>query len=342
VLRIGVIGAGRIAQIAHVATLSTVADAQIVALADLRFDLATLVAQRWNIPAVYPSHAELLADGRVDAVVVVTQRTQTAAIVGDALRAGKHVLSEKPMALSSADARELVALANERRACYAIGYMKRHDRGVNAARERIAEWRATGAAGAMLLLRATMDGGDDAAGTDWLMTPEPRTDAGFTVGAAVGDPTPKSAFDQFLNVFSHTTNLARFLTGAPIALEAAVQGERSAALVGRIADVPFLGAFEDRVVPGWHERIDVVFERGRVNVALPPPFDHAAAARVTVTRSDGTVEDLSRPGWAFALQAASFVADASGGREPLAPGHDAVADVVLAETFWRLREQRRA
>jgi predicted dehydrogenase len=77
VLRIGVIGAGRIAQIAHVATLSTVADAQIVALADLRFDLATLVAQRWNIPAVYPSHAELLADGRVDAVVVVTSRWQT-------------------------------------------------------------------------------------------------------------------------------------------------------------------------------------------------------------------------------------------------------------------------
>jgi predicted dehydrogenase len=341
-LRIGVIGAGRIAQIAHLATLSAVDGARVVALADLRPELAAIVAERWNVPRVYPSHAEMIADPDIDAVVVITQRTQTAAIAGDALRAGKHVLSEKPMAMSSTDAQELVSLAAARRACYAVGYMKRHDRGVNAAREHIARWRENGAAGALLLVRAAMDGGDDAAGTDWLMTPEPRTHAGFAVGAAVGDPAPKSPFDQFLNVFSHTSNLTRFLAGAPIALEAAVQGERSAALVGRIAGVPFLGAFEDRVVPGWHERIDVVFERGRVTVQMPPPFERSSAARVTVTHAGGAVEDLSRPGWAFALQAAAFVADASGGREPLAPGHDAVADVVLAEAFWRLREPTHA
>ena len=269
-LRIGVIGAGRIAQIAHLATLSTVREARIVALADLRLDLAALVAERWNVPALYSSHAELLADPGVDAVVVVTQRNQTAGIARDALRAGKHVLTEKPMALSSADARELVALAGEKQVCYAVGYMKRHDRGVNAARALIAGWRATGRAGKLLLVRATMDGGDDGAGADWLMTQEPRTDAGFVVGDAIGDPTPKSPFDQFLNVFSHTINLARFLTGGSIVLEAAVHGERSAALAGRIADVPFLGAFEDRVVPGWHERIEVIFECGRVSVALPP------------------------------------------------------------------------
>ena len=159
-----------------------------MALAELRPGLAKLVAARWNIPRVYAGHRELLADPDVDAVVVVTQRSQTAAIVADALRAGKHVLSEKPMALSSVDGAALVELARDRGLVYAVGYMKRYDRGVAIARERIAQWRSDGRAGAMLLVRARMDGGDDCAGDDWLMTTEPRIDAGFTVTAAIVIP----------------------------------------------------------------------------------------------------------------------------------------------------------
>jgi predicted dehydrogenase len=340
VLRVGVIGAGRVAQIAHLATLSRVEGARVVALADLRPELAALVAARWNVARAYREHRELLADPDVDAVVVVTQRSQTAGVVADALRAGKHVLSEKPMALSTADARSLVELARERGLVYAVGYMKRYDRGIGVARERIARWRIDGSAGAMLLVRATMDGGDDQAGNDWLMTAEPRADAGFTVTAAVGDTAPKSAFDQFLNVFSHTTNLARFVTGAPIELTAAEQGARGVALAGRLLACPFAGSFADRVVAGWHESIDVVFERATVRVATPAPFDRAACARVTFAFADGGFEDCSGSEWAFERQAQAFVADVASGGEPLAPGSDAVADVALGEAFWHLSGQK--
>ncbi len=341
-LRVGVVGAGRVAQIAHLATLSQIEGARLVALADLRGELATLVARRWNIPRTYADHRELLADPEVDAVVVVTQRSQTAGVVADALRAGKHVLSEKPMALSTVDATALVALARERGLVYAVGYMKRHDRGIGVARERIARWRSDGSAGALLLVRATMEGGDDCAGTDWLMTAEARTDVGFTVTAAVGDPAPKSPFDQFLNVFSHTTNLARFLTGAPIELTAAEQGVRSAVVAGRLPDCPFAGAFADRVVPGWHESVEVVFEGATVRVATPPPFDRGGAASVTIAGANGTIEDCSLPGWAFERQARAFVDDATNGGVPLASGSDAVADVALGEAFWRLSERKPA
>lgn len=339
-LRVGIIGAGRVAQIAHLATFSQVKDARLVAIADLRPELASLVAARWNIPRTHAGHRELLADPDVDAVVVVTQRSQTAAIVADALRAGKHVLSEKPMALSTVDARALVQLARKRGLVYAVGYMKRHDRGIGIARERIVRWRSDGGAGAMLQVRATMNGGDDCAGSDWLMTAEPRIDAGFAVTAAVGDPAPKSAFDQFLNVFSHTTNLARFLTNASIDLTSAEQSAGHAIVSGRLPDCPFAGSFADRVVPGWHESVDIVFERATVSVVPPPPFDRSAAARVTIAHADGAIEDCSSPGWAFERQARAFVSDATHGGEPLAPGHDAVADVVLGEEFWRLSERR--
>ncbi len=335
-LRVGVIGAGRVAQIAHLATLSRVDDARVVALADLRPELTNLVAARWNIPRTYANHHELLSDPAVDAVVVVTQRSQTAGIVADALRAGKHVLSEKPMALSTADASMLVELARQRALVYAVGYMKRHDRGINRARERVAQLLADGSAGAMTHVRATMHGGDDRAGDDWLMTPEARTDAGFTVTAAVGDPAPKSAFDQFLNVFSHTTNLARFISAAPIAFTAAEQSAGGAEIAGRLPACPFAGSFADRAVAGWHESVEVEFERATVRVATPAPFDRSACARVTVSHADGRAEDCSGSEWAFERQARAFVSDAANGREPLAPGSDALADVALGEEFWRL------
>jgi predicted dehydrogenase len=336
VLRVGVIGAGRVAQIAHLATFADVRGAQVVALADLRGELRRIVAERWGIPRTYGDHRGLLDDPEVEAVVVVTQRSQTAAIVADALRARKHVLSEKPMALSTIDAEANVRLARANGMTYAVGYMKRHDAGIGAARARIAQLRADGSAGALLLVQATMNGGDDRAGRDWLMTDEARLDAGFRVTAAVGDPAPKSAFDQFLNVFSHTTNLARFLVGAPIAFAAAQAGDRAAAVTGTIAGVPFSGAFADRVVSGWYESVEVVFERATVSIAAPPPFDRAAVARVRVTHADGQVEELDRAGWAFARQAQAFVDDVAGEREPLASGADALADVALGEAFWRL------
>jgi predicted dehydrogenase len=337
VLRVGVIGAGRVAQLGHLGPLAGVEDAQVTALADLRGDLAALVAAHFGIPKVYATHRELLADPEVDAVVVVTQRTQTAGIVGEALRAGKHVLSEKPMAMSTIDATALAELARERGLVYAIGYMKRHDRGIAAAREHIARMRADWSAGTLVLVRATHDGGDDGAGTDWLMTPEPRSDAGFAVNGAVGDPRPRSRFDAFLNVFSHTTNLARFLVDEPIELSAAVSGVRGATVTGHLrGGIPFSGAFVERVVPGWHERVEVIFEHGSVTVDLPPPFDRGGAARISVASRDGSIQQRSLHGWAFERQAHAFVADVTQRRPPLAPGGDAVADVALAESFWRL------
>jgi predicted dehydrogenase len=342
VLRIGVIGAGRVAQIAHLATFSQLPDARIIALADLRPELAARVARHWNVPRVYADHRALLSDAEVDAVIVVTQRTQTAAIAADALRAGKHVLSEKPMALSSADATQLAELARERARVYAVGYMKRYDRGIAAAHEQIRARHASGEMGALVAVSADHAGGDDQAGTDWLMTAEDRTDLGLRVTDAVGDPTPKSAFDRFLNVYSHTTNLVRHLTGSALTFTHAAQDGDRAVLTGTLAGgAAFTGSLSERETHGWHERVQIRFERATVTVEAAPPFDRQASARVFAEFAGGRAgEDWTLPGWAFARQAAAFVQAVAGGAEPLAPGHDSIADVALGEAFWRLSRSR--
>jgi predicted dehydrogenase len=71
-------------------------------------------------------YAEVLAAPEVDAVVIVTDAKTHHTIARDALLAGKHVLVEKPLALSDAHARELCDLADERRLVLSVGHLLLH------------------------------------------------------------------------------------------------------------------------------------------------------------------------------------------------------------------------
>jgi predicted dehydrogenase len=113
VFRWGVIGTGIIA-CKFAEAVGVLEDAEIVAVSNRTLSKAQAYAERFGIGTVYESNAELLADERIDAVYVATLNIQHYEVVKQALQAGKNVLCEKPMVMSSAEAEELVALAREK------------------------------------------------------------------------------------------------------------------------------------------------------------------------------------------------------------------------------------
>ena len=135
------------------------------------------VAAQFGIPKVYDNHHALLSDPDVDAVVVVTRQHATGPIVRDALNAGKHVISEKPMAHSVANATLLADLADKKKRQYAVGFMKRHDSGVAVAKTYLDACREDQSLGALSFVRGHCFPGvffpPDHAG---VMTAEPRPD----------------------------------------------------------------------------------------------------------------------------------------------------------------------
>ena len=79
-LKIGIIGAGRMTQLAHIPNLMQIGGVEVVALADIDTALADRVAARFHIPRVYDSSAALVdGENRLDGVLVVTPRMQHAA-----------------------------------------------------------------------------------------------------------------------------------------------------------------------------------------------------------------------------------------------------------------------
>jgi UDP-N-acetyl-2-amino-2-deoxyglucuronate dehydrogenase len=107
----GLIGCGRVAP-RHARSLAQLGETQLVGVADIRADRAHRFAHEYGADA-YTDYHQLLARPDVDAVNVCVPSGLHATVVLDVLQAGKHVLVEKPIALSLADADRMIATARE-------------------------------------------------------------------------------------------------------------------------------------------------------------------------------------------------------------------------------------
>lgn len=106
-LRVGLIGLGVISRF-YIAAFDDVDDVELVAVCDIRPDVLTPFENRC---ATYRDHADLLASGLLDAVVVNVPNDLHGPICADALAAGLHVCVEKPLAVDLATGTSLVDLA---------------------------------------------------------------------------------------------------------------------------------------------------------------------------------------------------------------------------------------
>jgi predicted dehydrogenase len=345
-ITIGLIGAGMVGQLAHLANFTSLPGCRVAALAELRPDLAQAAATRFGVPKIYPSHRELLQDPEIEAVVVVTRRPATGPIVLDALSSGRHVLSEKPMAHTVAQGEKLVEAAELAGLTYAVGFMKRHDAGVQQAKLLLDEARADGRWGRLLTVRCHCHGGDFAAGAQLegahVMTPEPRPD-GLELWPVAPDWLPASLAEDyawFLNVFVHDLNILRWLFGAmPEVVAADLRRRNGRTVLLDFGDFPAVLDMAETSGPDWSEGVEATFERATLRIAFPPPLLRNVPARITLRHAGSTTTIHPPPdgwSWSFRRQAEAFVTDIRERRTPLASGRDGLEDLRLAEAIWRL------
>ena len=110
-LRLGLIGAGRIAQ-SYADALARSARARLVAVADVRPEAAAALAESAGARS-FVSHEEMLAGAQLDGAVVCTPPATHPRLCVDLAAAGLHVLCEKPFAIRAADARAMAAAARQ-------------------------------------------------------------------------------------------------------------------------------------------------------------------------------------------------------------------------------------
>ena len=99
-IRVGVLGAGAIAQVAHLPILSRMRGVELAAVSDKDAPTARTIASRYGIPLVAKTPDDIWKDESIQAVVVCTPSLRHEDNVREALQAGKYVLCEKPLALT--------------------------------------------------------------------------------------------------------------------------------------------------------------------------------------------------------------------------------------------------
>ncbi|MFN2432320.1 MAG: Gfo/Idh/MocA family protein [Gemmatimonadota bacterium] len=128
-LRVGIVGAGAIAQVVHLPCYLRLPNVQVTALCDLDPTKLRLLSAKYGIPRAFRDYEALLASPEVDAVDVCLPNNLHHRVVLAALAAGKHVLCEKPLALRSDEVREILEAqaASGRKVLVGMNNRFRHD-----------------------------------------------------------------------------------------------------------------------------------------------------------------------------------------------------------------------
>ena len=120
--RIAVIGTGWWSTTAHIPALQANPNASLVALADVRADVLDKAARHYGVERTYTDYGEMLAQERLDGVVIAVWHAAHYEAARACLEQGLHVVLEKPMTLLAAHARHLTELSRERGCQLIIGY----------------------------------------------------------------------------------------------------------------------------------------------------------------------------------------------------------------------------
>lgn len=197
-INVGVIGCGRIAQERHLPEYAHNENANILGVFDLNQKRAEETARRYGA-AAYASYEEMLEDPKIDAVSVCAANYAHAKITIAALKAGKHVLCEKPMAVTLEECEEMVRTAKECGRFLMIGHNQRLAKAHAQAKKLLRE----GSIGKILTFRTCFaHGGPET----WTID---RDNVWFF-------DKSRSAFGAMADLGIHKTDLIQFLTGQKV------------------------------------------------------------------------------------------------------------------------------
>jgi predicted dehydrogenase len=296
-MRWGILGPGRISR-SFLTGLAGSATEHAVAVGSRALDRAETTARHFEVPRAYGSYEQLLADAEVEAVYVGTPNAVHGHWAIAAARAGKHVLCEKPLGVSRAEAETMFAAAREHGVWLMEAFMYRfHPRTL-----RLAEIVAAGEIGTPTLVRASF-------------------------GFAVSDPanvrlSAELAGGALMDVGCYPVNAARMIAGPVRAATATARWQDVDVTLAGLLDHTggALSLVSCSLVSGRHNELEVIGSDGVITVpdAFTPPRNHPST--MIVTRGADTEEQTFGPVDQYTLEAEGFAA-------LVAAGHQAAADL---------------
>ncbi|MEM2921737.1 MAG: Gfo/Idh/MocA family oxidoreductase, partial [Candidatus Bathyarchaeia archaeon] len=151
-IRVGIVGCGGIARATHAPHYKKIKDVELVACADINPKVAESMAEEFGIQRHYRDYNDMFEREELDAVSVCTPNMAHRGPAVAAMKAGAHVLTEKPMAGSLKDAKEMYDVSRRTGKILIVGFQTRFRPDINALRDLV----SSGELGEVYYSRALM------------------------------------------------------------------------------------------------------------------------------------------------------------------------------------------
>lgn len=195
-LRVGIIGAGFIGQ-QHIEAIRRIPGTEVVALADSNVQIARDKSEQLGVLSYYQNYREMLQDPNIDVVHNCTPNSMHFVLNREIIESGKHVYSEKPLAINTAESKELVDLAEKYRVANGVNFNYRQNSMVQEMRQRV----LSGKIGRIFMVHGQYL-------QDWLLY---DTDYDWRMDTKIGGPSRAVA-----DIGSHWFDMVQFVTGKKI------------------------------------------------------------------------------------------------------------------------------
>ncbi len=296
-LRWGILSTARIND-EVIPVFADIATASLVAVASRDAERARAYANERGIPRSYGSYEELISDPEIDCVYISVPNAMHALWAHEALEAGKHVLCEKPLAPTVAEAKRLFETAKRHDRVLMEGFMYRHHPQTQRARQLLRE----GAVGQLQAMRLSFN----------FKTNDPSTDVRYSAELSGG---------ALLDVGSYCVSFCTYVMGAaPTEVGGFTRNTDSGVEEGFVGQMRFdgdvLAVFDVSLFTAPDIGITAVGTEGKLRIQTPW-YPHKPPQQIQIDRDDGSwIEDCPGDN-AYKLEIVNLCAAALGQEEPL-------------------------
>jgi predicted dehydrogenase len=346
-VRVGVIGAGLIAQVMHLHYLRELSDRfEIAAICDVAPENAAASADRYGITRTTTDWRDLVREP-IDAVLVLTGGSHAPMAI-EAARAGLHVLVEKPMCFSTTQASAMVEAADAAGVTLMVAYNKRYDLAYLRFRDEVAALPDP-----RFLRVTTLESAIAPYVTQYPLSPVSRppegvlerlraeSDASITGAIGDADPTLRRIYHAvLLDTLVHELNAVRGLLGEPDRIDYVDLRETTVTVMLRFGDLPVAIHWID--LPGiarYQMELALYSPDRRVSLSFPSPFLRGAPTVMNVeagepggARSSASDEITSYES-SFKRELMAFHDAVVNGAPIATPGRDAMRDIALCQAI---------
>ena len=256
----GIIGCGGIALDAHIPSIKAIDEAKLVAISRRSENKIKEIAEQCDIDSYYTDNQKVIDHPGVDVVIIATPPNTHREWTIKAAKAGKHVLCEKPMAITTAECDEMISVCKKANVVLMIAENKRFNPGFRTAKKIIDD----GLIGKIFMARYHNSYYEPHTRNSWWVIPE------------------ISGGGEMMNELTHQVNVFRWMIG-------------EIAQVGCMANNPQGPPPEDNAAVTLRFKNDAVavitisWMNKEYNLRFPAPIKHAWDERIDIFGSDGAI-----------------------------------------------------